>query len=406
MAAGTYAEGLEATGGSFSLVGAEGVILAPPQGTAGIILHQPVDVTLRGLTVEGASTVGVWVLGGTVTLEDSTVRGTTEGTDEQGAAAYGYGVVASGGALVTLEACEVRDNAGVGVLFAEARGIILKNLVAGNAGGGVQLQFGADPITVDDNEISANSGFGLSVLSAAATVTANTITDTGSTEPLASGDGVVVAGLPAATPPQVEMTDNVVEGHARVGVLFSTGAYGIILKNRVATNGFGGVWLQGAGGAEGVTIEDNEIVDNTLIGVRVGPGAYGIISKNLIARTGQGQVLEGLDTVEMADGVAIVAGGAASVEVNLVEDNERVGIILHAPAPEPATQVGDNEVTGNGHGIIVQALADAAPEVSGNTLADNMAGDDVEQGGADALVDVSVADHPVSMALLGAPEAP
>jgi hypothetical protein len=262
------------------------------------------------------------------------------------------GVQAGAGAYLELRDSSIEGNVGVGVLITEARGIILNNLVAGNRGGGIRIEKAAEKVRVEGNTVRGNHRFGISGSEAVGIILNNLIKDTS----VAVGDpgGALVAdGIQMLGPGgNLELRDNTVQGSGRVGVLASGEVVGIILNNKVSSNGRAGIWLEARAGKAGtIKVEGNTVRDNGFVGIGMTGESVGIILNNLVSGTAPGEP-EREGEVAMGDGIGVFGGSLCEVRDNDANGNARAAILVDDA--HPATVVVGNNATGNGYGVVVQ----------------------------------------------------
>ncbi len=305
------------------------------------------------------------------------------------------GVLARAGAYLELRESKVDRNGGVGVMMIEARGIILNNLVADNAGGGIRVEKALKQIRIEGNTVQGNHRFGISASELVGIILNNLVKDTS----VAVGDpgGALVAdGIQLLGPrTDVEVQGNTIEGNGRVGLLMRGELVGIILNNLVASNGRAGIWMEaGAGNAAGrLQVEGNTVRGNGFVGIGMTGESVGIILNNLVSATAPGEP-EREGEVSMGDGIGVFAGARAEVRGNDATGNTRCGIIVDDADPD--TIVVENTASGNGYGIVVQGQLNYATGAEPDgTPRDNTESDNDNLGTSDGL------DLPVASGELG-----
>jgi hypothetical protein len=164
---------------------------------------------------------------------------------------------------------EIRDNARVGVLLAgEVYGIVVQNLVAGNARAGLWLQDGAGlagALSLEDNEVTGNAAVGIGLTTGAvAALTGNLVQGTtAATVPdttegsVTVGDGIVIYDGATAT-----ITGNTTSDNARAGLLLDAADHGAlaISGNTVTGNEAYGIVVQNLDVIPDTS--DNTLADN------------------------------------------------------------------------------------------------------------------------------------------------
>lgn len=413
VAAGIYPEAVTLPTG-VHLVGASAAAtrLAPSDGV-GLTIAGKGSHTVRAILIDGARGVGIDIDGAEVLLDRVTVRGTTS----LSAAQPGHGVRAHAAAKLTLQRCQLVDNAGIGVvarasgpvaiidpLFQPSQGARAKDQagiidplfvpasrISGNAQGGVAI---IDPLflvgaTTPDvqlvaSDISGNGKYGLGLFGASGRIERSAIR--GSTALAgAQGDGVVLA---AATQAQgaaktLALTldqASVVTGCARTGVLLTTQAKAQI-AGEVSQCERGGVWAQGAG-AE-VEIQGTALLaKNAVVGVAASAGAkLGVFGARIVDTRALAYRAPGSSAaVDLADGVGVFSNASGKVSGAQLIGNLRAGVIGHSCATKsdgtPDLLVDNTLIQGSKYGVVVAgqfsagAAAASAPEDGENKYSD------------------------------------
>lgn len=374
--AGTYAENLVITK-SVDLRGAgpAATLVTPLAGAAGVFIDAA-TVRLEGVTIRDAEIAGVQIASGEVTLSGCQILGSRK--DAGGA--FGFGVVAAAGASVAIAGSAVNDSQGIGVLLSGAAGSILDSTISRNAGGGVRLEQTQGDVRIERNEVLGNTRFGVWLLSARGIVVQNRVASTAA-EGGDMGDGVIATELVdaqgvSAGPSHLELSgDNTVEGNARVGVLLAGEVLGIVVQNRVASNGRAGVWLQEAAGSSGsLTVENNDVIENVGVGIGLTGAAIAAVKGNRVSGTSEAAMLDAAGgSFVIGDGVALLAGATAAVDSNVCTRNARLGMIADAVGAG-TTLVGNTVTDNDAYGIVVQNLPSPI-DTSSNTLSGNTTSD-------------------------------
>jgi hypothetical protein len=370
VAAGTYPEAVRVLAAPLAIVGpAEGaaaVEIRPPSPETGVLVlgpggNPPEVVSLRGLRVVGATTAGIRVEGAAAVIEGCAVEDVR--ADAEGR--FGYGILASGGARVTVRDSEVRAAAAVGVLFLDSDGEVIATRIEASGAGGVRAERSVGGVRIANATLLDNQLFGVGIFSAVAEIRDTTIE--GTVVGAGGGaDGVVVAALavPGAAEAVVTVSGTTVLDSERVGILFGAGAGGEIVGNTARGSGWAGVWLQqAAGGAADVEVRDNEVTDNDFIGIGLTSGARATLRGNLVGATRKSRKMLGYDEVEMGDGVGVFEGALARVDGNRIAKSERLDIVIDAGAAgsEVVRNVAAEGTTG--YEVVLQHLA-AADDVT------------------------------------------
>lgn len=330
--------------------------LRPPAGSpAGIMLVGPGGgvpelVKLVGARVVDATSVGIWVAGARVEMSRCRIEGAV-GTP---ALPFGYGVLVTDSAEMTVADSQVIGSERVGILVKSAVATVAKTLVEDNTGGGIRFEK-SDGFVVDDCDVQDNGIAGISAFSSAGEILDTSIegtlppADAVDSQP-ASADGIVIGELfvenAGQGPSAVLVERNVVSDNARVGVLLSDGATGHVVDNVVSGNQRAGIWVQYGGAGEGfevVQIAKNQVLDNKYIAVGVTHGARVEIEDNLIGATVPVVHFEGVEMLtRFGDGIGLFENAQANISGNVLVKNHRVDILLDS-AGEGTTVDSTNE---------------------------------------------------------------
>lgn len=377
------------------------LIAGPDNGLATLTPSNPVDtavievagargIILQHVGVENVSPLGVWVYTGELTMTACSVAGITAGDG------LGVGVLASDGATLSVINSTITQSESAGVFFRESKGSVEGSTLEANGYGGIRLELTSDAVTLDGNTLRDNKLVGIGVFGSKSIILQNDIEGTQALANVDSGDGIIASQLKASDgttlgDAEVDIRgSNTVCNNARVGILMGEGSRGIILQNEIAGNEGAGIWLQAnAGASEPISIESNTVSNNTYTGIGVATGARSIILQNDIDQTQLGSQFQGLETVELGDGIGVFAGASANIEGNALSANLRNGIITDS-ADGANTAITGNTVAGSGSkGIILQNQGGNAPLFSNNTLSNNVGGDAVD------LIPVGEATQPI-----------
>jgi parallel beta-helix repeat protein len=349
VAPGSYGESLRIETDGVRIVGAVKdsrplVEVRPPEGEVGVYVKDAEQVSITGMGVAGAHGAGIRVEAAELALHVVVVTG----THRSGDGSDGHGVHVLKGSKLEMDACEVSGSAGVGIHLSEAVGIILNNLVASNARGGIRIERPTQLARVEKNLLQKNRRFGVAMVQARGIILNNLVSETGPAGDSTLADGIHAAGKGS----EVEVRENTSNSNARAGILFSSEAVGIILNNLVGKNGRAGIVLQaGAGKAEKIRIEDNTVTGNAFAGIRMGTEAMGIILNNLISETSPGEPkAEG--EVKMGDGVVMMADAWGEVRANTIHANSRAAVLAHAC--DATSLITLNKTSDNAYGVVVQ----------------------------------------------------
>jgi hypothetical protein len=397
VAPGSYAENLMIGKGPLYVVGggASGdldfpVTLTPPGPDAAIYVDSAEGVVLIGLSIQSPTTAGIWVRSGSAIVDNCKVSGALETAQQQ----FGFGILGSEGAVVEISDSLIWESEGIGVHFSSSTGELHGCEVSENQGGGVRLESAEGTTVISDCAVQSNMQYGVGVFSAQALLTDNVISGTQAGAQDGIADGVVVAPLVWEGEGEIPPTaldlagDNVLEGHERVGILFSGESLGSVDGASIADNDRAGIWLQGgAGGDDGIRIENNALVGNRFVGIGATLGARALVRSNEVSNTQLGKEFVGIDMFDVGDGVGVYGGAAVLVLENVLSDNGRVGLLLDSPmvgdSCTPAqsgfgTGVCGNQVSGNEDGVVLQNSANGQPIFDSNALSQNVNGDEID----------------------------
>ncbi len=389
VAKGTYPENLNITA-DVTIVGPgapddpnnAAIILQAPQPYS-IVVGSGSKATLQGLRINGSVGVGVWAReGASVTLSATVISDIA--ADKDG---VGYGVLATDDAAIILQHTDVSHAAVAGVLISEARGIILQSNLHDNSGPGLRVEKATDQIRVEVTQCVSNTQSGVALLNSRAIILQSKLSDTVA-DAGGIGDGLLATGLAgvdgSAFPTEIEVHDSTITGNARTGVLASgPAARTIILQNNndISGNGNGapmgaGLWLQdGAGSSADSKIEGNTFGQNRYLGVCMRGDTYGIIlQNNAITGTVLGTAFSGAESLELGDGVQLLAGASAQVIGNKITGNGRLGLVLDDADGAQTVIQGNEFLTNDEYGIAIQNTSNQ-PSTSDNTFSGNVLGD-------------------------------
>lgn len=390
--------------GEVSTDGSEltGIVLQSPDPKASITVQGVAGVVLRGVHIIDPTVAGVWVVGGSATITDSSVSGAMANAD----GAFGFGVLSTNKAGIVLQNTAITGSEATGILLQNGEGLssVTDSDVSGNGRGGIRFENMPDGSTIAGNTLNANMEVGIGIFSSVGIVLQNNgVHDTMKGGPKESADGIIVAELISAAgesfgPSEVMMggdagkadghLGNTVTGSGRIGVLMSGDVSGIVLQNEVRENGRAGIWLQsgaGMGSTAGIVLQNNAVVDNHFLGISLAAGTSAEVTGNVVSGT-RADVPEGtavvvgpdLANVTMGDGIGVFAGATAIVIGNTISDNARAGILGDGLNVDTTT-ISGNSYNDNSTGSIV--LQNVAP----NALADETDGEVTTMGAGEAL---------------------
>lgn len=357
-----------------------GVVLRAPGNDSAIFIigpggGVPDKVALRGIRVESPSTAGIWAHQAVVEVEACSVTGPKKVEGQ-----YGFGVLATGGSVLTMKKTEVSDAALLGVHLSASSATLEGCTIRDNAAGGVRADLCPDPgLVLTGNVIRDNTGLGVGVFSSKARFVANTITGT-KQDASGAADGLVASVLMltdggaqvAQAPSDVDIGDDTAEGantfdaNERVGILLDAGTTARVVRNVATGSGRAGIWLQGtAGGAdgEGAVVRANRVEGNSYLGIGLTGGSRATVSDNDVGGTRLGTTFIAAEQVELAYDVGLFSGSWASVAGNRFSPFADAGdhAVAQVLADDVAggTSIRSNTWTGTAGGfrIVTQALA-------------------------------------------------
>lgn len=285
---GTCSENVVIMKDDVSLQGGNYVALDPARDT--ILVQGARRVAITSVTVTGGKNGVAAYQGGSLTLENSIIKTNAE-----------KGVVAVYGSSVTVNSCTIQGNTLQGVLVNDNSALVLTNsTITGNLAAGVLVQrassariglsitgvSGPNVITnnggpgvnvsrsayalIDGNTITGNSGSGIGIEGASATVTNNTIGGNKKKGITVSSAGNARIGITEGDQPR----PNTIENNVYEGIEISNSAAAYILANTIQNNGLTtfrpGVAINRATGR---LMGDNAIQGNGGHGVAVNLGA-------------------------------------------------------------------------------------------------------------------------------------
>ena len=343
-------------------VAADKVIIRPPAGKRGIVAEGTgADVLIQGVTVQGATRVGVASSGPALSLVGVQVKGTTAAKGEPGT---GHGVAVVGAGGLRMEACVVSGNSGIGVgawgsgpvaiidpLFdggARSGGASIidplfqpASSISGNDGGGVAIidplfstakadEASSSSLRLEATSVSANKGFGVAVYGGTVNIARTAITGTTAADSGAA-DGLLLAnGADAARQGGAQVGDAVViADNGRAGLLAAARAT-VSVAALIRGNAMGGVWAQGAGAA--VTLSAKaRLAENQLVGAAVTAGARVAADGARVEQTKarKWQDPGGGEPAEIGDGVGVFSGGRATLQKCAFSGNSRAAVLAH-----------------------------------------------------------------------------
>jgi hypothetical protein len=374
------------------------IILQAPNANAIYIekVAKPDIVLLQGVVVVDPGGTGVWASSASVTVTGSRILGAAPA----GTAGPGYGVYASEDAAIILQHSEVSGSASRGVLVFESEAAyIVQNRIHDNAGGGIRLEHAIGEVQIEGNLVDHNVGAGIFVGSSVAYIVQNNQI-TGTQEPSGDqpvgGDGVVVTEVKdhgkSLGPAEAHIDNATITGSGRTGILCSGDVKAYIVQSTISSNGmsamsanrFGaGVWVQsgaGVGGAgvspdkvdpkAGIVLRQSTLKGNALVGVGATSVARLIATDNVIDTVVEGTVPDSftLAPVPTANGFGVFAGASIQAAGNTITSCPVFGVFMDSPRSDLVT-FQDNTLKGYGeYGIILQNAGAMPPDVSKNTF--------------------------------------
>lgn len=376
---------------SLSLLGAapgaranEATVTIRSTTSAGIAVAPNVTgVVVRGFIVERAKGAGVWVQGhASAKIESLTVSS----TEPDGDGNYGYGILVTEGGSADVASVDVRNARDVGV-FVSGGSATMNNLFVSGIiqHGGIRAEDASGEVKLDNVNVEACTEVGVLIINSKATIK-NTGVANVTEDDSGVGDGIIVRRRKNAAGDyvgntQVDIDSATVTGVARVGILFSEGATGSLTNSNVVMNGVdpvwsAGVWLQsGAGGDTGVLISQNSIHDNKYNGIGMTSGAFArILNNTQISVNKADSFPPGVFSGEvLGQGIAVYGGARAQIEWNYVANNDLFGVLMDNPGA--GTTLMNNEIQYNGSfGLVIQRAMNGIPPFAKNNLDGNGGG--------------------------------
>lgn len=354
--------------------------------------------------------------GTSVEVSDTYIHGTL--SDWGGL--YGYGIQASGGASLTVDACEIAENthSGVNVVETGTHAVIRDSLIRdtlptedGAHGSGIEVGGGAG-LTLESSEIAGFRIFGVGVTGegTVAQIDGTTLRDALEGDLELGGIGVVVLDQAAA-----EISSCTLSNLAGMGIAALESGTSVVVTDTVIsgtrTVGLDGQYGIGLAAGIGASLEvsDCELADNGSLGVLVSDmGSQATLEDVLISGTQRGMAY----TVGV--GAAAVGGGQLNADGLTISGCEGPGLYAMSPGSRLSCTgcvVEDTEFAG------AVAEQGAALSLSGSSIANTSAGSNVGGGvgvwaSADEseltsleLLDSTVSGNPVGGVWLSGPGA-
>lgn len=341
---GTWTESID-TDKAISFVGCgpDATIIVPAAGEAGIQIAASGLVYLWNLTIGGATSYGVSLVGASGHFQGARVEGTLPSTDPAAGTPGGHGIqleAAAGDAELTLIGdVEITQNAGIGILVVGGKAIVTGTFLEGNGQGGVAIVTGTFA-EITGATIRKNGRFGVGLYSTGGKLDQNTIEQTFLPAGEGNGgDGIVVAAADPGAPgpvPEVEITaTNRVIDSARLGLLAVTPTTMSVDASFVG-NARGGLLAEGAGVQ----------VDVGPNGLFSGNGGFGLCAvQGAVVQSAGGARFEATTARLFAnptgglpylvgDGISVSTGATLLLQGAEVSNNARAGLIADSPGAE------------------------------------------------------------------------
>ncbi|HJL18917.1 MAG TPA: right-handed parallel beta-helix repeat-containing protein [Sandaracinaceae bacterium LLY-WYZ-13_1] len=250
----TATYGIYATGAELSLTDVEVAGLA----AAGVVVADGSSLDWRGGGIRDVIGVGLLVLGGDAAVEDATIERVVEGLR----GVPSYGVIATEGANLDTRRVRLSNGARYGLLQLDATGTHDALTVEGHGDAGVWVG-DSDAFTLRGASVLADNGFAgivvadsqhVSVEGARISGTRRVRRSVGMAGDLEVGDGVHLSG----SHDDVRLTDVVLEGNERVGLLADLGA------GAAADVTFDRVEVRASGGAFGALAGERDVASGAI----------------------------------------------------------------------------------------------------------------------------------------------
>lgn len=338
-----------------------------------------ITVTAAGVTLIGVRIEGARGAGVAIDGGSATLWGSAVSGTQPGAdGLQAAGVLVRGSGSLTLQSSAITGTAGTGVLVSEASASVTGSEVRDSLGFGMLVDRAVGDVTVSDSTVWGSTGAGIRVESSSVVIDASTIAST-------APDGGSVADGDAAA-------DGILSMEAQGADGSGLGASSVTVRGSVITgNGRTGVLC--AGGTDTVILQGNTISDNGLPGSAVFEYMGGIWLQSGACGDPASEVSDNQITGNKLAGI-LLFGETHGV---LVENNEVSGTL---PEVSFGSVVGDgisllggasarlsgNVVSQSGRfGIMVETAPAAKTEISGNTLQNSAEYGIVLQGQAETI---------------------
>ncbi len=268
--------------------------------------------------------------GAALTLRDSVVR---DGVAQTGPS-WGRGVMAQGGATVTLERVSLEHNQAVSVLVlgpattAHLDGCVVRDTAPSAAGDGLGLALeGAAKVDVTRSAFVGHQGRAISVKVGALTLTQSTLSDT-----LARPSGATGFGLSVSQGGSADISESAITRNHSLGVSLADPGSRVSLTDSVVSHtqasDSGEMGLEASEGTT-LTLLRSAVVENVSVGLGLF-GADTTLTQSLVGRTRA-------NLFNAATGLNLEGGQLRAVD-SALDANDSLGVLINEPNPTTAKE--------------------------------------------------------------------
>jgi parallel beta-helix repeat protein len=284
----------------------------------GIVAYQGGSLTIENCNIQNNARVGIIsIYGSSVNVNSSTIQ--NNGLQ---------GVIASDNSALILTNSTIKSNSGSGVLAIRSSSARIgqnlsgdpgPNVINSNGGSGVGVSRSSHAL-IDGNTIQSNSSSGVSIEGASATVTNNIIRANQGKGISVFSSGNARIGVTDGDQPQ----GNTIESNVYDGIQISNSANAYMLANTIRSNG-SGTGRAGVGiyRATGRLLGGNLIEANAGSGVEMSQGV-------LLQGVGDWDVTPVRDVIQnnSSSGIAAFEGSTIDIQYSTISNNTQHGIVL------------------------------------------------------------------------------
>ena len=332
--------------------------------------------SITGVSISGAAGAGIFAASTQLTLRHARIGGLRD----PAARGFGHGAVVVDGSLDGQDVA-LDTNAGWGLVARRSAVSLDGFLASSNRSGGLAIVDRSPDgaaATLRGGTVSSNAVTGVASFGGFLHIEDTAVTGTVSGSSLGAGDGIVgvmlIGESGLGVRPVVDLLRGTVSGNARAGVLLDNAAGGSIQRALIGENGRAGLWLQGsstrgAGQAPtAVAVSESTFQGNTASGIVATSGAMLRLAASTVGGTKGANLLDGLGSVRVGDGLSVFDGASADVSASTFGTNDRVAIVLDGAAS--TSRFVGNQVTMAGDSVVIQGATQGAVTFSSteNTL--------------------------------------